>query len=77
MTTRKKSDSFNFEKSLETLDNIVEKMEQGDLPLEESLKYFEQGIELIRHCQKALTDAEQKVMILTKDQQLKPHTETD
>ena len=39
-------------------------MEEGDLPLEETLKQFERGMELTRQCQKALTDAEQKVDIL-------------
>lgn len=76
MAQRKKSDNFNFEKSLQQLDKIVAKMEQGDIPLEQSLKHFEEGIELIRLCQKALSDAEQKVEILTQEQgkqKLKPY----
>jgi len=60
----------DFEKSLQTLDDIVNKMQAGNLPLEQSLAQFEQGISLIRHCQKALTEAEQRVQILTKDHQL-------
>jgi len=76
MAQHKKTDNFNFEKSLQQLDKVVAKMEQGDIPLEESLKHFEEGIKLIRDCQEALTDAEQKVEILTKEQgkqKLKPY----
>lgn len=60
---RKKS-GFDFEKSLGELEAIVEKMESGDLTLEESLQQFEKGVALTRACQKALEDAEQKVKVL-------------
>ena len=60
----KKADSIDFEKSLVELEQLVEKMEGGDLSLEESLKCFERGIELTKTCQRALSDAEQKVKIL-------------
>ena len=60
----KKSNSINFEKTLAELEQLVEKMEQGDLSLEESLKYFERGIVLTKTCQQALAEAEQKVRIL-------------
>lgn len=63
----KKADAFDFEKSLEELNRIVAEMEQGELSLEKSLQHFEQGIALIRQCQKALQDAEQKVQILTQE----------
>ncbi len=61
---QQKTSSINFEKSLAELESLVEKMEEGDLSLEESLKCFERGIELTKNCQKALTEAEQKVQIL-------------
>ena len=61
----RKTEDFNFEKSLDHLTTLVEQMEQGNLPLEESLKSFEKGVRLIRECQKALETAEQKVKILT------------
>lgn len=61
----KKSETFHFEKALSTLNELVDKMEHGNLPLEQSLAYFEQGVKLIRECQKALTTAEQKVLKLT------------
>ena len=46
------------------LETIVERLEHGDLPLEESLKQFERGVELTRTCQTALRQAEQKVQVL-------------
>lgn len=55
---------IDFEKALADLESIVDKLEQGDLPLDESLKAFERGVELTRHCQVALKQAEQKVEIL-------------
>jgi exodeoxyribonuclease VII small subunit len=55
---------MDFEKKLTRLEDIVEKMESGDLALEESLKLFEEGIRLSRECNVQLTDAEQKVKIL-------------
>ena len=60
----KKQNEINFEQSLQELESLVEKMEAGNLSLEESLKYFERGVALTRNCQKALAEAEQKVRIL-------------
>lgn len=60
-----KSDTFDFEQALAELEQLVERMEQGDLSLEQSLKDFERGIELTRACQGALKEAEQKVQLLT------------
>ncbi len=60
----KKKKSSNFEKDLQELEDLVEKMEGGDLSLEDSLVHFERGIALTRACQKALTEAEQKIQIL-------------
>lgn len=56
--------TIDFEQSLDQLEALVEEMEGGELSLEESLKAFEQGIKLTRECQKALTEAEQKVQML-------------
>lgn len=58
---------FDFNQGLEELETIVRKMEAGDLSLDDSLKNFEQGIKLSRKCNKALSDAEQKITILTAD----------
>ena len=57
---------FNLEKSLADLENLVEELESGDLPLEKAMKKFEEGIKLTRGCQTALKEAEQKVEILLK-----------
>ncbi len=56
-----------FEESLAELEQLVERMEQGNLALEESLKLFERGVQLTRTCQKALKEAEQKVHILLEE----------
>ena len=63
-----KTKSFPFEASLATLERLVETMESGDLTLEDSLKAFQEGIELTRACQQALTDARQQVEILLASQ---------
>lgn len=55
---------MDFEKKLSRLENIVEKMEAGELSLEDSLKLFEEGVKLSRECNTQLSDAEQKVKIL-------------
>jgi exodeoxyribonuclease VII small subunit len=55
---------FDLEKSLADLEELVEELESGDLPLEKALKKFEEGIKLTRGCQAALKEAEQKVEVL-------------
>lgn len=57
----------NLEKSLQSLEKIVDELESGDLPLEKAMQRFEEGIKLTRACQTALRDAEQKVEILLQD----------
>ncbi|HHJ17432.1 MAG TPA: exodeoxyribonuclease VII small subunit [Gammaproteobacteria bacterium] len=59
--SQKKTD---FETALAELEALVEKMEQGELSLDESLQQFERGVQLTRSCQQALKDAEQKVQVL-------------
>ena len=54
----------NLEKSLESLEKIVDELESADLPLEKAMQKFEEGIKLTRSCQAALREAEQKVEIL-------------
>jgi exodeoxyribonuclease VII small subunit len=55
---------MDFEKKLSRLEEIVAKMEAGDLSLEDSLKSFEEGVKLSRECNSQLTAAEQKVKVL-------------
>lgn len=58
----------DLEKSLTQLEEIVQELEEGDLPLEKALKQFEKGVKLSRDCQTALQAAEQKVKVLLKDE---------
>jgi exodeoxyribonuclease VII small subunit len=56
-----------FEECLQRLEVIVKEMERGDLPLEQSLKLFEEGISLSGSCRKELEEAEGKIEVLLKD----------
>lgn len=66
---KKAQTPVNLEKTLESLETLVETMESGDLSLEDSLKAFEEGVSLTRQAQQALQAAEQKVRILLNDEQ--------
>lgn len=59
----------SFETSLEALEQIVQDLEAGDLPLEKSLELFEQGIRLSRECQERLSQAERRIEVLLRDNQ--------
>jgi len=61
-----KQETPDFETAMRDLEELVERLEHGDLPLEESLAAFERGVMLTRACQSALKEAEQKVEILLK-----------
>jgi exodeoxyribonuclease VII small subunit len=56
----------DFETAMRDLEQLVERLEHGEMPLEESLAAFERGVMLTRACQTALKEAEQKVEILLK-----------
>lgn len=58
----------DFEQSLDALESLVEKMEQGDMSLEDSLAAYERGVGLYRKCQAALEQAELRVRLLTDPQ---------
>lgn len=60
----RKSKGPDFEQALGELESVVDRLEHGELPLEEALKQFERGIELARACQSSLKQAEQRVEIL-------------
>lgn len=62
-----KSEKDSFESSLEKLEEIVEKLEEPDLPLDKSLKLFEDGIKQARFCESRLSEAEGKVEKLIQD----------
>ena len=61
----KKPQQPDFEQSLAELESLVERMEEGELSLEESLKTYEQGIKLSRACKQALDRVEQRILVLT------------
>ncbi len=60
---------LSFEDSLKRLEEIVERLEDDDLGLEESLELFEEGMELARVCGRRLDEAEKRVTLLVKDRQ--------
>ena len=70
------ADTPDYEKSLTELEQIVERLELGDLSLDESLKQFERGIALTRSCQSSLQQAEQKVEILLRNSDTNNKLET-
>ena len=62
---RKSTKGVDFERALDELEKLVERMEEGELSLEESLKLYERGMELSKACQKALDAAEKRIRILS------------
>lgn len=60
------SEELKFEKALERLEKIVEELEAGNIPLEEALKKYEEGVRLSRACSEKLTQAEKKIQVLTR-----------
>jgi exodeoxyribonuclease VII small subunit len=71
MAQRKVAKKTSFEESLTELEQLVERMEGGELSLEASLQEFEKGMQLSGQCQTMLEEAEQRVQILTKKNTLK------
>jgi len=59
---------MKFEDAISRIEEIIKKLETGEIPLEESLKLFEEGMNLINFCQKKLNEVEQKVEILIKNE---------
>lgn len=80
MNKKQPETAESFETAMSKLESIVENMEQGDLPLEDALSAFENGVSLVRQCQEKLKSAEQKVQILMKsgdESELKSFTTED
>jgi exodeoxyribonuclease VII small subunit len=71
------STNSNYEAAISELEAIVNQMESGSLPLEQSLSAYKRGAELIKLCQNALIEAEQQVRILSEDNQLSPFTQEE
>lgn len=66
------SKDISFEKALSELENIVKSLESGSLSLEDALNTFERGVHLTKHCQQALSSAEQKISQLTANDAIEP-----
>jgi exodeoxyribonuclease VII small subunit len=64
--------SKTFETQLASLEKVVRDLERGDLPLEESLKLFEEGVRLSRECQERLNQAERRIEVLLRDGEGRP-----
>lgn len=64
MTSKTETDKLSFEQALEQMTRLVEKLESGELPLEESVAAFEQGVKLSRRCESLLDKAEQRLQVL-------------
>ena len=64
--TRQKPATPDFETALAELESIVQRLEKGELSLEESLRQFERGVVLTRSCQRALRQAEEKIRVLAR-----------
>ncbi len=64
MTDTTPTTPVDFEQALAQLESQVQRLEGGDLPLEDALKAFEEGVRLTRQCQQSLDAAEQKVQLL-------------
>ena len=73
---KKDAEKKKFEEALEDLEGVVERLESGELSLEESLAAFEDGVKLVKYCNQKLTEVEKKIELLVKDKegklQLKP-----
>ncbi|MBX3709586.1 MAG: exodeoxyribonuclease VII small subunit [Gammaproteobacteria bacterium] len=80
MVDKKLNKLPDLEESLLEITQLIDKMEHSELTLEQSLNHFERGITLVKHCQKILEDAEQKVQILIQNHhqdELKAYGEDD
>ena len=66
MTDKSVAD-MSFEEAMKALEEVVNRLEAGDVPLENSIKLYERGAELKAHCQKKLAEAEEKVAQITLD----------
>ena len=66
------SSKNTFEESLKKLEKIVEKLEDGNVNLDDSIKSFEEGVALVKECQKQLSEAEIKIQTLLEDGNVEP-----
>lgn len=70
--TKNEVGKLSFEDSIKRLKDIVEKIEQGEIPLQDSLEQYEQGMSLIKHCRGILQQAETRIEKISKTDQDAP-----
>lgn len=61
-------ESMAFEEAMSELEKIVQKLEKGELPLEESIEYFQKGVELSKYCSRKLDEIERKITMLIEEE---------
>ncbi|MGH2272776.1 exodeoxyribonuclease VII small subunit [Anaerohalosphaeraceae bacterium U12dextr] len=74
--SEKKADELSFEQAIDQLNQIVSRIEMGQVPLQESLEQYEKGMKLIRYCRGILQDAEKRIEMISAKEEQKP-TESD
>jgi len=80
MTERKQKDEIaklTFEQAIQQLKGIVDKIEQGEIPLQDSLEQYEKGMALIKHCRDILQQAEKRIEKISKEESSEPPKETE
>jgi exodeoxyribonuclease VII small subunit len=65
---KKKPEELSFEAALQRLEAVLDSLEHGDLPLEEAMRAFEEGVGLVRLCHQKLDEVEKRVELLLKDE---------
>ncbi len=77
MKTSKENKSLKFEEAIEQLETTVEQMENDQLPLDQLILRYEEGMKLVQFCQEKLSEAEQKIEILTQTQKSEAKLKSD
>ncbi|MFD2681177.1 exodeoxyribonuclease VII small subunit [Bacillus seohaeanensis] len=72
MTKENKEQEISFEKAMEQLEEIVEKLEEGEVPLEKAIKYYQKGMELTKYCHDTLQKAEKQLTKIITDEGEQP-----
>ena len=80
MTERKQKDEvgkLTFEQAIQQLKGIVDRIEQGEIPLQDSLEQYEKGMALIKHCRNILQKAEKRIEKISKEERPEPEKEQE
>ncbi len=71
-TATRPVEELSFEEALKELEQVVDRLERGDVPLEESIRLYERGHQLKKHCEARLREAEEKIELITLDAEGRP-----